>query len=119
MTRRELGRGAVGVRLVWAGLLLLAPGALLRPVGPATTAALTTLRVLGARHLVQTIVTSWRPTRAVLAAGAAVDGIHAVTALALAAADPRQRHAALADSAVATCWAALGATAAAHQKGEL
>ncbi|MFF4888260.1 hypothetical protein [Micromonospora chersina] len=48
------------------------------------------------------------------AAGAAVDGIHALSALALAAADPRQRPAALTDSAAAR--AALGATAERHKE---
>ena len=109
---QTLRRAAVAGRLTWAVLLLLAPKELLRPVGPASTAALTTLRVLGARHLVQAAVTLRWPVPGMLAAGAAVDGIHALTALALAAADRRQRHAALADAAIAAAWAALGATAA-------
>lgn len=95
-------------RLVWGGLLLLAPGALLRPVGPATRTAVATLRVLGARHLAQTAVAVRRPTPGVLTAGAAVDGLHALTALALAAADRRRRRAALVDAAVATTWSVLG-----------
>lgn len=103
---------AVAARLAWGGLLLLAPGALLRPVGPATTTAVATLRVLGARHLVQGAVTIWRPTRGVFAAGAVVDGLHSLTALALAAADRRQRPAALVDAAGAAGWALLGAAAA-------
>lgn len=103
---------AVAARLAWGGLLLLAPGALLRPVGPATTTAVRTLRVLGARHLVQAAVTVRRPTRGVFAAGAAVDGLHALTDLALAAADRRQRPAALTDAAVAAGWMLLGAVVA-------
>lgn len=103
---------AVAARLAWGGLLLLAPGALLRPVGPATTTAVRTLRVLGARHLVQAAVTVRRPTRGVFAAGAAVDGLHALTDLALAAADRRQRPAALTDAAVAAGWLLLGAVVA-------
>ncbi|MBQ1016803.1 hypothetical protein KBX71_02870 [Micromonospora sp. D93] len=99
---------AVTARLAWGGLLLLAPVALLRPVGPITTTAVMTLRVLGARHVAQTAVTLWRPTRGVFAAGAAVDGLHCATALVLAAADRRQRPAALTDAAVAATWAVLG-----------
>ncbi|WBB71365.1 hypothetical protein O7602_16515 [Micromonospora sp. WMMD1128] len=120
MGRRRPGRAlrgaAVTGRFAWGALLLLAPGTLLRPVGPATTAATTTLRVLGARHLAQTAVVLRWPAPGVLAAGAAVDGVHALTALALAAVDRRQRHAALADAAVAAAWAALGATVVREEK---
>lgn len=106
-------RGAeVGFRLAWGGLLLLAPVRLLRPVGPVTTMAVVTLQVLGARHVTQAAVTVWRPTRGVLAGGAAADAIHCVTALALAADDRRQRPTALADAAVAAAWAVLGAVVA-------
>ncbi|WFE53203.1 hypothetical protein [Micromonospora sp. WMMD1155] len=99
---------AITARLAWGGLLLLAPGALLRPVGPISTAAVVTLRVLGARHVVQSAVTLWRPTRGVFAAGGVVDGLHCATALVLAAADRRQRPAALTDAAVAATWAVVG-----------
>ncbi|NES13743.1 MULTISPECIES: hypothetical protein [Micromonospora] len=111
--RAEPLRGVtVAARSAWGALLLLAPRALLRPVGPATTTAVVTLRVLGARHLVQAAVTVRRPTPGVFAAGAAVDGLHSLTALALAAVDRRQRSAALANAAVAAGWALLGALVA-------
>ncbi|MFJ8690702.1 hypothetical protein [Micromonospora wenchangensis] len=109
---RAWRRAALTGRVAWGGLLLFAPGILLRPVGPTSTTALATLRVLGARHLTQTALTLRWPVPGVLVAGAAVDAVHALTALALAAADRRQRHAALADAAVATAWAVLGATTA-------
>ncbi|MDG4782345.1 hypothetical protein O7614_22030 [Micromonospora sp. WMMD961] len=111
-------RGAeVGLRLAWGGLLLLSPVRLLRPVDPVTTTAVVTLRVLGARHIVQTAVTLWRPTPGVFAGGAAVDAIHCVAALALAAVDSRQRSAARTDAAVAAAWAVLGA-AVARDRGD-
>ncbi|WP_405431376.1 hypothetical protein [Micromonospora sp. NBC_00617] len=110
--RLPLGGVEVGLRLAWGGLLLLAPVWLLRPVDPVTTTAVVTLRVLGARHVAQTVVTLWRPTRGVFAGGAAVDAIHCVAALALAAVDRRQRPAALTDAAVAAAWAVLGAVVA-------
>lgn len=105
----------VAARLAWAGVLLLVPGRLLRPVGPASTGAVVTLRVLGVRHAVQAVVTGLRPTPGVFAAGAAVDGLHSITSLALAAVDRRQRHAALTDAAVAAGWAVLGAVVARHR----
>ncbi|MDG4801411.1 hypothetical protein [Micromonospora sp. WMMD980] len=114
--RRALRRAVLTGRVAWGTLLLLAPGALLRPVGPTTAAATATLRVLGVRHLAQATVTLRWPAPGVLAAGAAFDGAHALTALALAAADRRQRHAALADAAVAAAWAALGAATARHEE---
>ncbi|WP_416904334.1 hypothetical protein [Micromonospora echinospora] len=113
--RRPLLCAAVTGRVAWAGLLLLAPGTLLRPVGPTSTVAVATLRVLGARHLAQAAVTVHRPTPGTLGAGAAVDGIHAFTALALAAVDRRQRRAALADAAIAAAWAVLGTVAGRHE----
>ncbi|WP_422735742.1 hypothetical protein ACN263_19045 [Micromonospora sp. WMMD729] len=102
--------------MAWGSLLLLAPGALLRPVGPPTPTAVATLRVLGARHLAQAALTLRWPASGVLVAGAAVDGLHTLTALGLAAADRRQRHAALADAAVAAVWAVLGATTGRHEE---
>ncbi|MFI6133803.1 hypothetical protein [Micromonospora sp. NPDC051141] len=114
--RRALRRAVLTGRVAWGTLLLLAPGALLRPVDPTTPAALGTLRLLGARHLTQAAVTLRWPEPGVFAAGAAVDSVHALATLALAAADRRQRHAALADTAVAAVWAVLGATTARHEE---
>ena len=71
--------------------------------------------MLGVRRAVQAVVTGLWPTPGVFFAGAAVDGLHSVTALALATADRRQRPAALTDAAVAAGWAALGAVVAEHR----
>ncbi|MEU4660399.1 hypothetical protein AB0F83_01450 [Micromonospora chalcea] len=113
---RTLCRAALIGRVAWGSLLLLAPAALLRPVGRATPAARATLRVLGARHLAQAAVTLRWPVPGVLVVGVAVDGTHALATLVLAATDRRQRHVALADTAAATAWAALGAAAVRHEE---
>jgi hypothetical protein len=67
------------------------------------------VRILGARHLAQAVLTLWQPRRKVLAAGAGIDGCHAASMLALAAADPSLRRAGLADAAAATAFMATGA----------
>ncbi|MDM4719295.1 hypothetical protein QTQ03_06665 [Micromonospora sp. WMMA1363] len=111
-------RGAVtAVRLAWGTALLLMPGQLLRPVGPVTTAAERTLRVLGARQVAQAAVTAYRPTPVVFTLGAVVDVLHAGTAVALAAVDRRQRSAALTDAVIATGWAVLSRWAARREDG--
>jgi hypothetical protein len=96
------------VRAGWGCALLLVPGRILgagvRPPIPA--AAVAAARVLGARQLLQAVVMTAAPTRAVAALGAAVDGLHAGTDVALAAASPRWRRIALFDAGIATCLAA-------------
>ncbi|SDZ20579.1 hypothetical protein SAMN05444365_10753 [Micromonospora pattaloongensis] len=106
----------VAARLGWGGLLLLTPGRLTRPVAPPTSPAVATLRVLGARHLVQAATTIRWHGSVVFATGAAVDGIHSMAALALAAVDRRQRRSAALDAAVAAALAVLGVVIAAHQE---
>jgi hypothetical protein len=69
-------------------------------------------RVLGTRHLAQAVLTLWRPRPAVLAAGAGIDGCHAASMLALAAASPRMRRAGLTDAMAATAFTATGAVMA-------
>ncbi|KAB1916259.1 hypothetical protein [Micromonospora sp. AMSO31t] len=114
---RPLWGVPVAARLTWGAVLLLAPGRMLRPVGPTTTGAVVTLRVLGARHVVQAVMTVRRPTPGVFAVGTVADGLHSITAVALAAADRRQRHAAMTDAAVAAAWAVLGAVVV-RRRGE-
>ncbi|MFE9690243.1 hypothetical protein [Micromonospora sp. NPDC005806] len=99
-------------RLVWGGTLTLVPGRVLRRLGQPSGLAVETLRVLGVRHLVQAVVTLRRPTPAVLTVGAAADGLHALSAVALAAVDRRQRRVALLDSAIAGGWSVLDLRAA-------
>ena len=64
-------------------------------------------RVLGVRHLVQAAV-SGRAGRGGLAAGAAVDSVHAASMLVMAVMLPRLRRAELADGSIAALLAGLG-----------
>jgi len=101
-------------RACYGALLLCAPGlALGMCTGEASgrrTRVVT--RILGARHLAQAALTLWRPRPAVLAAGAGVDGCHAVSMLALAAASPDTRRAGLTDAVTELAFAATGAVMA-------
>ena len=92
------------VRAAYGTALLLAPERLIslgthRPV-PASARAFA--RVLGARHLVQAVVSIAAPTGRVLGGGAVVDALHGSSQVALAAVAPRWRTAALADAALAS-----------------
>ena len=101
------------VRACYGAILLCVPGpALGLCTGqPSSSRARAVTRVLGARHLAQAVLTWWRPRPAVLAAGAGIDGCHAASMLALAAANPRMRRAGLTDALAAAALAAAGATA--------
>jgi hypothetical protein len=101
-------------RACYGTVLLSAPGlALGLCTGEASSPrARAVVRILGARHLAQAVLTLWRPRRKVLAAGAGIDGCHAASMLALAAADPRLRRAGLTDAAAATAFTAAGAAVA-------
>lgn len=92
------------VRAGYGAALLLVPDRLVGPgaPGPAATVA----RVLGARHVLQSLVTVLAPTERVVAAGAVVDGVHGGTDVALAAVSRRWRRVALADAVIATVLAA-------------
>ncbi|MFZ0832961.1 MAG: hypothetical protein WAM92_07730 [Mycobacterium sp.] len=65
-------------------------------------------RILGARHLTQATLSGVRPSPEVLAMGVWVDGVHALTALGLAAVDRSRARAGLTDTAVAAIWAGAG-----------
>ncbi|WP_397540522.1 hypothetical protein [Salinispora fenicalii] len=97
---------AVGelTRLVWGGLLLVAPDRVLRAMGghPSSTPT-AILRVLGIRHLVQAAVLLRWPTPEAFRLGAVADGVHALTAVALTA-DRRRRRVAVTDAAIAIGW---------------
>ncbi len=99
------------LRAAWGGWLLIAPRQALRRVGGRTqpdrrSVAIT--RVLGGRQLVQAGLSGLRPSPAVLAVGAWVDGVHAMSAAALAAFDRRRERTAGLDAVVAAFWCALG-----------
>jgi len=97
-------------RACYGAALLCAPGlALSLCTGQASSQrARAVVRILGARHLAQAVLTLWRPRPAVLLAGAGVDACHAASMLALAVADPRMRIAGLADGTAAAAFTATG-----------
>jgi len=101
-------------RACYGTALLSAPGLALGLCtgGASSPRARAVVRILGARHLAQAVLTLWQPRRKVLAAGAGIDGCHAASMLALAAADPSLRRAGLADAAAATAFTAAGAVIA-------
>jgi hypothetical protein len=101
-------------RACYGAALLCAPGvALGLCTGQASSAqARAVVRLLGARHLAQAVLTLWRPRPAVLAAGAGIDGCHAASMLALAAARPGLRRPGLADALAAAAFTATGALTA-------
>jgi hypothetical protein len=97
-------------RACWGLTPLLAPRPLLRAVDrvvwPVPRAALVAMRVLGARHLAQTVVEVVGPWPTVGYLGAGTDGLHALSDVGLAVLAPRWRRGALADTAVAAAFTA-------------
>ena len=99
-----------GLRVGYATLLLTIPGQVIRlytghhPDRVTRTVA----RLLGARHLIQGVLTAGAPSAVVLALGVEVDLAHAASMLGLAVLDPRQRRAGLHDAAVAAALAGFG-----------
>lgn len=78
----------------------------------ATPAAVSVARVLGLRQLAQALLTCGNPSSDILVLGAAVDGLHAVSMMVLAAWLVPWRRAALADTLIASGLAAAGVAAA-------
>jgi hypothetical protein len=102
-----------GLRIGWGAALIAAPRPLLRGLAcvndPADRVAVAVLRVLGARHVAQAAFEVLAPQPVVRYLGAAVDGLHALTAVGLAVLDPRWRRGALTDTAIAAFFAAMAA----------
>jgi hypothetical protein len=98
------------IRAGWGCALLFAPGRVLRLGGrpPAPTAAIRVARVLGARQVLQSIVTLTAPTGTVAGLGAATDALHVGTCVALAATSPRWRTIALLETGLGAGFAASG-----------
>jgi hypothetical protein len=72
---------------------------------PPDRLAVIVLRVLGARHLAQTVFEVVGSQPAVRYLGVGVDALHGLTAVGLAVVDPRWRRGALIDTAIATSFA--------------
>ncbi len=101
---RELASAA------WGLCLLLRPAYTLRLLGDARPdrRARVTVRLLGARHAAQAVLSGPSPGPGLLALGAWTDAVHAASALVLAALDLRRRRLALLDATVAGTWSLLG-----------
>lgn len=100
----ELGRAA------WGVALLADPDGVLGTVHGLTVdrRSRVVARILGARHLAQATLSGRRPSPEVLAMGAWVDAVHALTAVALAVVDPGRARAGVTDAAIAAGWAGAG-----------
>lgn len=95
-------------RLGWGLTLLTLPGDVARAMGADDVRPVRRLgRVLGARHVLQAAIelASWPRWRRL---GAAVDGLHAISAMGAAGVDRRWRRPALIDGALAGSFAATG-----------
>lgn len=104
LRRIELLRGG------WGAVLLTAPTMVLNRIHGVHVdrKAVVITRVLGARHLVQALLSGLKPGPAALAAGVLVDTVHSMTAFGLAAMDRRRARGGVADGLVAAVWAWLG-----------
>ncbi|MFY9913796.1 MAG: hypothetical protein WAK18_03945 [Nocardioidaceae bacterium] len=101
------------MRLASTARLLLGASQVARPEflardGAGDELTLRAIRVLGARDLVQGVITLIRPSRRVIRVGAAVDTIHALSMVGLAVVDRRRRATALASAANAAGFALAG-----------
>lgn len=110
-SRRPQSRPLELLRAAWGMWLLAAPREVLHLLGGIAepdNRSLAVTRVLGARQLAQAMLSGLRPSPAVLAAGAWVDGVHALTAATLSVFDPKRMRTAGPDACVAAVWSQLG-----------
>jgi len=100
------------VRAGYGGALLCVPGPMISAVtgAPVSGRVRAVARVLGARQLVQAAVCGLAPGRRLVQAGAAADGLHAASMLALAGTEPALRRALLAETAIASAFASVATT---------
>jgi hypothetical protein len=98
------------LRGVWGVALLVCPDRVLAIAHGLRVDAKSRIiaRILGARHLIQSTLSGFRPSPEVLAMGVWVDTVHALTALGLAVVDRDRARAGLTDAAVAGLWALAG-----------
>ena len=103
-----------GLRGIYGAVLLLAPRRALAELAraPVDMPATIVARVLGARELAQAELVRRHPGRAAQLTSAGIDGIHAATMFALAAADRGRRRLALHNGATATALALASVVAA-------
>lgn len=106
-TRRQLEL----IRAAWGSWLLIAPEQALRRLGgrrEPDPRSIVVTRILGARQVTQAGLSGFAPSPAVLAVGAWVDGVHALTAVALALSDRERARTSGLDACVAGLWSVLG-----------
>ena len=112
-TGRSASRAARLVQFAragWGAGLLITPdrtSALVRGATPDGRAR-AVIRVLGARQLLQGVLSAVSPTPAVLAVGVWVDGLHALSGVLFAALDRRRARPVLLDASLAAVLAAVG-----------
>ena len=101
----------VAVRAGYGAILLLAPDRVSRWAtgrSPDRTSR-AVVRILGARHLAQAVMSIGASSRVVQALGVEVDALHSLSMLGLAALNPAHRRGGLIDAVAAGCFAAAGA----------
>ncbi|MBW0010160.1 MAG: hypothetical protein JO063_08585 [Pseudonocardiales bacterium] len=98
------------VRAGYGALLLLAPGPVVRLYTghPTDRPTRVVARVLGARHLLQGLLSAGAPGPTVLVLGVEADIAHVASMLGVAALDPARRRAGLVDAIGAGSFAAVG-----------
>ncbi|PSP73589.1 hypothetical protein BRC86_08840 [Halobacteriales archaeon QS_3_64_16] len=102
-------RGAATVRALYGALILVAAKGLTRKAtGKESRVAATVTRVLGVRHLLQALTLGRTRSRGLLAVGMAIDLLHGLSMLALAAFSSTCRRATLLDATVAGTWVVSG-----------
>ncbi len=101
-------------RVAYGALLVAAPGALLRATGGKTEDRLarTVVRTLGVRHIVQGVLSARMPSVTTRRVGAGVDALHALTDVAYAAVNARQRRPAVLDACIAGAFGAAAISTA-------
>jgi len=104
------------IRASYGVALLLAPGQAIRLATgrPPSRRACRVARLLGARHLIQTVLTATAPRPETFAIGGQVDTLHAASMLLLAAVSRSGRRPALTDALTEAAFAAAGFSASAH-----
>jgi hypothetical protein len=97
-------RYAAVARATYGAFLLFVPGAVIQVASGESVdrASAVVGRVLGARHLVQALVLERAGTRGSFLVGAAIDAVHALSMVGLAALSRNYRRPAALDAALAT-----------------
>ena len=101
------------IRAGYGAVLVLAPGPAIRLATGRQPSRLMcrTARLLGARHVVQTVLTAAVPLPGTFAMGGEIDAVHATSMLLLAAVSRSGRRAALTDALTEAAFAVAGFSA--------